>query len=65
MALQIDRDHSPCRMLHFAAKTDGISCDNDICFSYTGHCPGLKYDVGHSYDWIVRHVTAVSSQLQG
>ncbi|XP_037092409.1 protein FAM166B-like [Pollicipes pollicipes] len=22
---------------------------------YTGHCPGLKFDVGHSYAWAVQH----------
>ena len=30
-----------------------------VFFRYTGHCPGLKYDVGHSYDWVVRHLAEV------
>ncbi|XP_043207862.1 uncharacterized protein LOC122373647 isoform X1 [Amphibalanus amphitrite] len=28
---------------------------------YTGHCPGLKYDVGHSFDWVVRHLREINS----
>ncbi|XP_043237662.1 protein FAM166B-like isoform X1 [Amphibalanus amphitrite] len=27
---------------------------------YTGHCPGLKFDVGHSYAWLVQHRPQVS-----